>query len=62
MLTFLSENWPTILICLALVAIVFLAIRKIVRDKKKGGSCSCGCEGCPNSAYCHPKANEEQQK
>ena len=45
MLAFLSENWATILICLALAAIIFLAIR----------------EGCPNSAYCHPAAHKGKQ-
>ena len=61
MLAFLSENWATILICLALAAIIFLAIRKIVRDRRKGSSCSCGCEGCHNSAYCHPAVHKGKQ-
>ncbi len=43
---------PTVLIILALAAVVTLAIRSVIRDKKKGGSCSCGCSSCPMSGQC----------
>lgn len=54
MLAWLSENIGTILIILVLAAIVALAIRSIVKDRKSGksscgGNCSaCGaqCEAC----------------
>ncbi len=54
MLQWLSSNLATILICLALIAIVAAIITGMVRDKKKGkSSCGCGCENCAMSAACH---------
>ena len=40
-------NLPTILILLVLAAAIFLAVRSIIRDKKKGG-----CAGCPGGCSC----------
>ena len=37
----------TVIVAAAVVAIVFLAARKIIRDKKSGkSSCGCSCDGC----------------
>ena len=56
MITWISENIGTIVICAVLVAAVAAAIVKMVRDKKKGkSSCGCGCEGCAMSDSCHSK-------
>ena len=55
-LAWLAAWWPTILICLGLVALVSLLIYSLIRDKKKGKSscgCGCGCSGCPMSGQCH---------
>ncbi|MCR5207650.1 MAG: FeoB-associated Cys-rich membrane protein [Eubacterium sp.] len=44
----------TVLTITVIALIVFLAIRKIVKDKKKGiGACGCKCADCPHSADCH---------
>jgi hypothetical protein len=40
-----------IAVSLILVAVLFLAVRKIVQDKKKGVPCS-GCGGCPVAGQC----------
>ena len=50
----LSANLGTILVALALAAVVVLIIRKLIRDKKKG-KCSCGtkCSGCAMNGSCH---------
>ena len=40
------------LILLALLAAVVLGFRYL---KKHGGSCDCGCEGCPNHSSCKKK-------
>ena len=49
-------NIPTVIICLALAAVVALIITKMVRDKKKGrSSCGCGCDRCAMSDACHGK-------
>ncbi len=41
----------TVIVLMILAAVVFLAVRSIYKDKKKGGSASCGgdcgrCHGC----------------
>ena len=44
----------TILTIAVIGLIVFLAIRKIVKDKKEGiGSCGQKCSNCPHSANCN---------
>lgn len=56
MITFLQNNWGTILVILVLAVIVALIAAKLVRDKKKGKtSCGCGCENCPSKGMCHKK-------
>lgn len=56
MLAFLQNNFATIIILIALAFLVFLAIRKIVRDKKKGiGSCGQSCADCPKYNNCDQK-------
>ncbi len=42
----------TFVIAGILVLAVALIIVKLVRDRKKGKSCSCGCEGCPSEKDC----------
>lgn len=56
MLTWISGNIATIIICAVLIAVVAAVIGKMVRDKRKGkSSCGCGCEGCAMSGSCHSK-------
>lgn len=56
MLTFLQNNWGTILVIFVLAFIVALIVTKLVRDKKKGkSSCGCGCANCPSQGMCHKK-------
>ncbi len=44
----------TILTLVVVGLVVFLAIRKIVKDKKDGvGACGCKCANCPHAAQCH---------
>ncbi len=52
-MTWLSQNLPTILICLGLAALVTLIVIGMIRDKKKGKSCCGGCVGCSMSGSCH---------
>ncbi len=49
MIEFFSENLSTILITLVVILLMGLAIYSMVRNKKKGGSCS-GCSGCSHSS------------
>ena len=56
MLAFLTEHFSSILVGLALLLIVALVIRVLIRDKKNGKSCTgCGgsCGGCPSAGACH---------
>ncbi|MDR3072074.1 MAG: FeoB-associated Cys-rich membrane protein [Clostridiales Family XIII bacterium] len=49
MLTILSENIGTIVICLVVAGIATAIVFKLIRDKRKGKcvGCSCGCtDGC----------------
>lgn len=55
MLEFLRANLSTIIVALALAVIVALTVRKMIKDKKAGKTCSsCGgsCAGCSG---CMPK-------
>ncbi|MBO4305909.1 MAG: FeoB-associated Cys-rich membrane protein [Clostridia bacterium] len=54
MLEWLSANIATILISLALAAVVGLAVGKLIRDRKRSG-CSCGCSDCPMKGKCCEK-------
>lgn len=56
MLTWLTENLGTILICAVLLAVVAAILVYLIRSRKRGkSSCGCGCSGCPMSGSCHPK-------
>lgn len=56
MLTWISENIASIIICAVLLAIVATVIVGMVRNKKKGkSSCGSGCANCPMSGKCHSK-------
>lgn len=46
----------TIIISLALAAVVASIIAGMVKNKKAGkSSCGCGCENCAMSKECHKK-------
>lgn len=54
MLTWISENMATIIICAVLLLIVAAILAGLIRDKKKGrSSCGCGCANCPMNGSCH---------
>lgn len=54
MLTWISENIATIIICAVLFATVAAVIIGMVHGRKKGkNSCGCGCANCAMSGTCH---------
>lgn len=56
MLEFLSQNIGTIAVLAIVIAIVAGIVAKMIKNKKQGKSgCGCGCDGCANSEFCHPK-------
>ncbi len=59
--TWLSANWGTILVCALLVALVAGLVYKLIKDKKQGKStCSCGCSGCAMKDQCHKQPPKNQ--
>ncbi len=51
MLAWLEANVSTILVGAVLLAVVVLAVRKLIRDRREGNS-PCGCGGCDGCAAC----------
>ena len=58
MFDWIGENAGTIAVCLVLAGIVALAVRSVIRDRKKGGSCGCGCAACAMRESCHGKGQD----
>ena len=63
MLQFFQENGTTIITLLAVAFLVFLAIRRIVLDKKAGiGPCGQKCAECAHAAECGRAPAEEKKE
>ena len=59
MAAWFAANGGTLLITLALAAIIALIVWKLRKDKKAGQtSCGCGCEHCAMRDKCHTKTQE----
>ncbi len=57
MLTFLQANLGSIVVLLVVALIVFLAIRRMVLDKKAGiGACGQKCSQCSKMGHCESEA------
>ena len=52
MFEWLSINYPTVMICLAVAVLLGFALRSIVRNLKQG-KCAGGCGGCSLAGSCH---------
>lgn len=61
MLLWLAENWGTLAVGALIVLIAALAVRSLVKGKKRSRQegCSGGCAGCPMCGSCHPGAGEK---
>ena len=54
MLQWISTNLGTILICIALMAVIALIFRSPIRQHKQGkSSCGCNCAHCAMHETCH---------
>ena len=55
-ISWLSSNWPTLLIVVVLLGVVAGCIFSILRAGKTGkSSCGCNCGHCPMGGACHNK-------
>ncbi len=46
----------TLIVALALLAVIGLIVFRLIRDRKHGKStCGCGCADCPMNGSCHKK-------
>ena len=54
-MTFLMEILSTVIIGLILAGVVYLVVRKMIRDRREGKGCGCsgGCAGCSGASMCH---------
>lgn len=60
MLTWLSANLGTAVVCALVLAATALAARTLLRDKKRGKSpCGCSCSGCGGCNCCGAQAQNE---
>lgn len=49
-------NLSTLLVLLAVVALLAAILVCGIRARKKGkGGCGCGCAGCPSAGLCRPQ-------
>lgn len=55
MITFITENFATILISAVLLAVVVWIAASLIKKKRSGKAvgCGCGCDGCPSASICH---------
>lgn len=66
MLVWITENLSTLIISIVVFGLMALAVRRIVKNRKKGGcgdcsSCSSGCGGCSGCAYsCQVEPNAQE--
>jgi len=62
MLQFLQMNAGTIIASLAVALLVFLAVRRMVLDKKAGiGACGQKCSQCAMHGHCEEEAAPVEQ-
>lgn len=61
MLGMTASILPTVLICIALTAVVGLIVFSLIRDKRKGkSSCGCNCAHCAMAGACHGDKKQEK--
>lgn len=56
MISWIGDNFASIVLGLLVAAIVFFLIRSRIRERKHG-SCGCGCSGC-SGCRSHKKGEE----
>ena len=59
MISWIGENFASIVLLLILAAIVFFLIRSKISERKHG-TCSCGC-GCAGCSGCASRKKEDEK-
>lgn len=59
MIAWIIENIASIIIVLVIATFAVIAVMSLIRNRKKGKSCSCGCEGCAYSGNCSESGKKE---
>ena len=62
MIGWLYENIATIAVCAVIALFAVFAVISVVKNRRKGKTCSCGCEGCVYSGSCADKKVENGGK
>ncbi|MBR3463815.1 MAG: FeoB-associated Cys-rich membrane protein [Clostridiales bacterium] len=62
MIDWVIENLVSIIIVLVIAVFAVLAVVSIVRNRRKGKTCSCGCEGCVYSGNCTKAGKEDPER
>lgn len=62
MFKWLLLNWQSILVGSIMLLGIFVIVKRMIKDKKSGKSCSCGCENCALSSQCHGKDKKDSEK
>ena len=62
MIDWIIGNLVSVLIVLVIAVLLVFAVIRIVRDRKKGKTCSCGCEGCVYSGNCDGTGKKAPEK
>lgn len=61
MLSFITDNLGTIIVCAVVLSAVTGIIIYMVRQKKKGKtSCGCNCAGCALKGSCHKQTETDK--
>ena len=62
-MAWLLENWSTIVVGLALAAVIGGIVLHMIRQKRRGEtSCGCGCSNCAMRGECHASQQKQNNK
>ena len=53
MLAWLQANGGTLAVGIVLLVLLIVIARHVIKEKKRGGGCSCGCGACAMRDSCH---------
>ena len=58
MLAWLQMNGGTIAVGSILFVLLVVIARHVIKEKRRGGSCSCGCGSCAMRDRCHDRSEQ----